>query len=81
MVDVYSGEVLTSTSIYAPLKGSSVDVLMKQAANDIMEAYKNGEGIIRDKLQSSINSQASAGRGEGLKQNSFRKKVDEKSNK
>ena len=76
-VDVFSGEVLTSTTIYAPLKGSSIDLLMKQAANDIMEAYKNGEGIVRDELSIDSNSNAvQSDGGETMEENKFRKTID-----
>ena len=77
LVDVFSGEVLTSTTIYAPLKGSSIDLLMKQAANDIMEAYKNGKGIVRDELSIENNAVAvQFGGGEKREENKFRKTID-----
>ena len=83
LVDVFTGEVLTSTTVYAPLNGGSVDVLMKQAANDIMEAYKSGKGIIRDKLSVETNAQAvqTAGRGEKREDNKFRKTIDNQDGK
>ena len=74
LVDVYSGEVLTSTTIYAPLDGGTVDVLMKQAANDIMEAYKNGKKIIRNNLN--LDTPETELTGNRLRESLFRDKFD-----
>ena len=73
LVDVFTGEVLTSTTVYAPLNGGSVDVLMKQAANDIMEAYKSGKKIIRNELDLETPTTNSMDR---LKESLFRSKFD-----
>ena len=73
LVNDFSGEVLTSTTIYAHLKGSSVDVIMKQAANDIMEAYKSGKKIIRNELDLETPTTNSMDR---LKESLFRSKFD-----
>ena len=76
LVDVFSGEVLTSTTIYAPFDGGSVDVLMKQAANDIMEAYKNGNKIIRNELDLETPTTTQTNSLDGLKESLFRDKFD-----
>ena len=76
LVDVFSGEVLTSTTIYAPLQGGSVDVLMKQAANDIMEAYKSGERIVRNKLAVETSSAIEPKYIDKGKETLFREKFD-----
>ena len=69
LVDVFSGEILTSTTVFAPMKGNEVDVIMKQVANDIMEAYTTKKRIIRNKLD--------VGDGiDGSVENIFRKRVD-----
>ena len=51
LVEVFSGEILTSTTVFAPMEGRNIDVIMKQVANDMMEAYKTGKRIIRNKLE------------------------------
>ena len=74
LIDVYSGEVLTSTTIYSPMEGTSVDIIMKQAAYDIMQSYKTGKNIIRNKLGISTNSSQA-----GIvvdEEKIFRKKID-----
>ena len=83
LVDVFSAEVLTSTTIYAPLTGSialgsSIDVLMKQAANDIMEAYKSGEKIIRNKLSIDQSNKSRETSPEAIFRNNFDNKNSDK---
>ena len=50
MVETSTAEVITSTTIHAPLQGKDIDLLMKQAAVDMMYAYKNGIKVVRNKL-------------------------------
>ena len=72
LVEVFSGEILTSTTVFAPMEGSNIDVIMKQVANDMMEAYKTGKRIIRNELELNEGGLED----NDFKENIFRKKVD-----
>jgi curli biogenesis system outer membrane secretion channel CsgG len=77
LVNVYSGEIVTSTTVYSPMDGSEVDVLMKQVANDIMYVSKNGKGIVRNRLGiSPPSSGTSNGQMRSTLEKTFRVKVD-----
>jgi len=58
LVNVYSGEIMTSTTVHTPILGSDINEAMEYVAIDIMEAIKTGKNIIRNKRES-INSKPS----------------------